>query len=63
MVVEKPNILGHESAGIIEAVGSNVKNVQVGDRVAIEVGLHFIGMQILIASRASHAERRPARRA
>lgn len=30
-------ILGHESAGIIVEVGSNVKSVKVGDRVAMEV--------------------------
>jgi D-xylulose reductase len=37
-VVEKPMVLGHESAGIVCKVGSNVKHLQVGDRVAIEPG-------------------------
>jgi Zn-dependent alcohol dehydrogenase len=35
-VVEKPMILGHESAGIVAEVGSKVTNVKVGDRVAME---------------------------
>lgn len=30
-----PTILGHEGAGIVEAVGSNVTNVKVGDKVAL----------------------------
>ena len=37
-VVEKPMVLGHESAGTVHKIGSNVKNVSVGDRVAIEPG-------------------------
>jgi len=35
-VVEKPMILGHESAGIVVEVGSKVTNVKVGDKVAME---------------------------
>lgn len=38
-VVKEPMILGHESAGIVSAVGSQVKKVRVGDRVAIEPGI------------------------
>ena len=38
-VVEKPIILGHECAGIIAAVGSNVSRLKTGDRVAIEPGV------------------------
>jgi len=30
-----PTILGHEGAGIVEAVGSSVTNVKVGDKVAL----------------------------
>ena len=37
-VVKAPMILGHESAGIVTHVGSNVRNVNVGDRVALEPG-------------------------
>ncbi|KAK0468221.1 xylitol dehydrogenase [Desarmillaria tabescens] len=37
-VVTNPMVLGHESAGIVHKVGSNVKNVSVGDRVAVEPG-------------------------
>jgi len=39
MVVRQPNILGHESAGVIVACGSGVSHVAVGDRVAIEPGI------------------------
>ena len=31
--------LGHESAGVISAVGSAVENFKIGNRVALEVGL------------------------
>lgn len=37
-VVKKPMVLGHESAGIIAQVGSAVKHLQVGQRVAVEPG-------------------------
>ena len=36
--VKDPMVLGHESAGTIVEVGSAVKNVKPGDRVAIEPG-------------------------
>lgn len=38
ILVREPLILGHESAGIIVAVGSNVTGFEVGERVALEVG-------------------------
>lgn len=38
-VVEEPLILGHEVAGTIVEIGSNVSNVKIGDRVAIEPGV------------------------
>lgn len=34
-----PVVLGHESAGVVLELGSNVKNLAVGDRVAIEPGI------------------------
>ena len=37
-IVEGDFILGHECAGEVVAVGSNVKNLVVGDRVALEPG-------------------------
>ncbi|KAI1358204.1 alcohol dehydrogenase GroES-like domain-containing protein [Xylaria arbuscula] len=37
--VVEPLSLGHESAGTITAVGSSVTHLQVGDKVALEVGL------------------------
>ncbi|KAK6856557.1 hypothetical protein PG995_006744 [Apiospora arundinis] len=39
IIVREPMTLGHESAGVVTGVGSDVKNLQVGDRVALEVGL------------------------
>jgi L-iditol 2-dehydrogenase len=38
-VVNEPLILGHETAGVIEKVGSNVKHLKKGDRVALEPGV------------------------
>ncbi|KAJ4706106.1 putative Alcohol dehydrogenase [Melia azedarach] len=38
-IVKKPMVVGHECAGIIEEVGSEVKSFEVGDRVALEPGI------------------------
>ncbi|KAF4968535.1 hypothetical protein FSARC_4102 [Fusarium sarcochroum] len=38
-ILESPIVLGHESAGTVVEIGSKVKNVKVGDRVAIEPGV------------------------
>ncbi len=38
-VVNSPLILGHESAGIVSAIGSGVKTLKVGDRVSLEPGV------------------------
>lgn len=38
-VVEKPMAMGHEAAGVVVKIGDSVKNLQVGDRVAIEPGV------------------------
>jgi len=38
-VVKAPMILGHEAAGVVAKVGSNVQDLKVGDRVAIEPGV------------------------
>lgn len=37
-IVEAPMVLGHESAGTIVSVGSAVKSLKPGDRVAVEPG-------------------------
>lgn len=39
LTVDGDCILGHEGAGLVVAVGDRVKNVKVGDRVAIEPGV------------------------
>lgn len=38
IIVQEPLSLGHESAGVVVGVGSEVKNFNVGDKVALEVG-------------------------
>ncbi|KKK20592.1 putative zinc-dependent alcohol dehydrogenase, partial [Aspergillus ochraceoroseus] len=38
-VVREPMCLGHESSGIVTAIGPEVTTLQPGDRVALEVGL------------------------
>jgi Threonine dehydrogenase and related Zn-dependent dehydrogenases len=38
-IVKEPMILGHEAAGIVLEVGSNVKNFKPGDRVCMEPGI------------------------
>ncbi|XP_053697811.1 sorbitol dehydrogenase-like [Sabethes cyaneus] len=37
-ILRKPMIIGHEASGIVAKVGSKVKHLQIGDRVAIEPG-------------------------
>ncbi|KAG9852768.1 sorbitol dehydrogenase-like protein, partial [Aureobasidium melanogenum] len=39
ILVREPLTLGHESSGIVTAIGSSVSNFSVGDRVALEVGV------------------------
>jgi len=38
-VVKGPIVLGHETAGVVEAVGAEVTNVTAGQRVAVEPGV------------------------
>ncbi|KAI0499373.1 sorbitol dehydrogenase [Dendrobium catenatum] len=38
-IVKEPMVIGHECAGVIEEVGSEVKSLVVGDRVALEPGI------------------------
>lgn len=37
-VVQEPMVLGHESSGVVAAVGDEVRSVAFGDRVALEPG-------------------------
>src|SRR5438105_12200021 len=38
-IVKEPLILGHETAGVVEKVGSRVTHLNKGDRVALEPGV------------------------
>ncbi len=38
-VVEAPMVLGHESSGVVEGVGTGVTTLRPGDRVALEPGV------------------------
>ncbi|KAL3276729.1 hypothetical protein HHI36_012099 [Cryptolaemus montrouzieri] len=38
-VVTKPMVIGHEGSGTVVQIGENVRNLLVGDRVAIEPGV------------------------
>ena len=38
-VVESPLVLGHEAAGVVEALGAGVEDLAPGDRVAMEPGV------------------------
>ena len=37
--VKEPMVLGHEPGGVVAEAGSNVKDLKVGDRVAVEPGI------------------------
>lgn len=43
-----PFVVGHECSGIVEEVGANVPNCQVGDRVLVNAGTDSIAEQIVI---------------
>ncbi|MEI6845510.1 MAG: NAD(P)-dependent alcohol dehydrogenase [Candidatus Firestonebacteria bacterium] len=38
-IVKNPIVLGHEASGIVEEIGKGVKNLKVGDKVALEPGI------------------------
>lgn len=39
MEIKDPMVLGHESAGVVAKIGDGVKNLKVGDEVAMEPGI------------------------
>lgn len=41
-----PMVLGHESAGVVVAIGEQVTRVQPGDRVAIEPGVTCLSCEM-----------------
>ncbi|KAJ0420539.1 chaperonin 10-like protein [Aspergillus carlsbadensis] len=50
-VVREPMCLGHESSGIVTAIGPGAKTLKVGDRVALEVGLPCRKCPLCLSSR------------
>ncbi len=44
-VVKAPMVLGHEAAGVVVDVGSEVKTLRPGDRVCMEPGVPDSGLQ------------------
>jgi len=38
-IVEQPLVLGHESSGVVSAVGDNVSDIEIGTTVAMEPGV------------------------
>lgn len=50
-MIREPMSLGHESAGVVEAVGPGVTGFQPGDRVALEVGLSCKQCKLCLAGR------------
>lgn len=45
-IVKQPMVIGHEGAGIVEEVGSEVKSLRVGDCVALEGGISCAGCRL-----------------
>ena len=57
-VVKAPMVLGHEAAGVVVDVGSEVKTLRRGDRVLHGAGSARSGLQSV---EAWHVQRRPER--
>lgn len=51
ILVREPLTLGHESAGVVTAVGSAVRSLRVGDPVALEVGQPCERCELCLAGR------------
>lgn len=51
ILVREPMALGHESSGVVEAVGAGVTDFAEGDRVALEVGLPCDACQLCLEGR------------
>ncbi|KAK9479839.1 hypothetical protein V1514DRAFT_318770 [Lipomyces japonicus] len=49
--VREPLSLGHESSGLVTAVGSNVLSLKIGDRVALEVGISCSKCKLCLTGR------------
>jgi len=51
--VEFPEILGHEAAGVVESVGSNVRDIHVGDRVVTSLTMFCGSCSYCVSGRIS----------
>ncbi|PVH88381.1 GroES-like protein [Cadophora sp. DSE1049] len=51
IIVQEPLTLGHESSGVVTAIGDSVTSLQVGDRVALEVGLPCLECELCTSGR------------
>lgn len=50
-ILQEPMVIGHESAGVVVAVGTNVTSLKAGDRVALEPGVPCSRCQFCIADK------------
>ncbi|PWN52277.1 putative xylitol dehydrogenase [Violaceomyces palustris] len=56
-VVRAPMVLGHESSGIVTAVGEGVTSHKVGDRVALEPGVPCRGCKTCLGGLYNHCSK------
>ena len=52
-IIREPHILGHESSGVILQIGNDVKNLKVGDEVAVEPGVPCLSCQYCLTGNYS----------
>ena len=53
-MVKEPMVIGHDCAGIIKEVGSEVKSLVPGDRVALEPGINCWRCDLYKEGRYNH---------
>ena len=58
----QPQILGHEITGVVEQVGSAVKDLREGDRVVVDQGLNCVSRRREILCEYCRTENKPSMR-